>query len=200
MSAVPLVIVAIVLSLGMQTPSPKPTPPPTPSPSSTQPETKPQPKPDPKLALIAVQIVVGTQPNLNALCKKGGQAPSTVFVVSATQVFHCVGNSLHDHANHGKDPDLEKAVVSASAKERVRWFSATRFIVTSVEKHEPPAGAPPKKNVAPDYPFLEALPKEFRNEVIVTVRDEPGTVVQRYKASFNIEGIGLVDPDLICMM
>jgi len=200
MSAVPLVIVAVVLSLGMQTPSPKPTPPPTPSPSSTQPETKPQPKPDPKLAPIAVQIVVGTQPNLDALCKKGGQAPSAVFVVSAAQVFHCVGNSLHDHANHGKDPDLEKAVVRASANERVRWFSATRFIVTSVEKHEPPGVAPPKKNVAPDYPFLEPLPKEFRNEVIVTVRDEPGTVVQRYKASFNIEGIGLVDPDLICMM
>jgi len=36
--------------------------------------------------------------------------------------------------------------------------------------------------------------------VILTVRDERGTVVQRYKASFNIKGIGLVDPDLICSM
>ena len=191
MSAVPLVILAVALSLVMQPP---------PSPSPTPPKPSPQPKPAPTAGPIAVQIVVGTQPNLNALCKKGGQAPSTVFVVSAKQVYHCIGNSLHDHANHGKDPDLEKAVVRASAKERVRWFSATPFIVTSVEKHEPPAGGPPKKNVAPDYPFVEALPKVFRNEVIVTVRDEPGTVVQRYKASFNIEGIGLVDPDLICSM
>ena len=188
MSAVPLVILAVALSLGIQAPTPNSTPP-----------TPPQPK-APTAGPIAVQIVVGTQPDLNALCKKGGQAPSTVFVVSTTQVFHCVGNSLHDHANHGKDPDLEKAVVRASARERVRWFSATRFIVTSVEKHEPPAGGPPKKNIAPDYPFLEPLPKEFRNEVSVTVRDEPGTVVQRYKASFVIDGIGLVDPDLICTM
>ena len=185
----PLVIFAVALSLGMQQPSRNSTPP-----------KPPQPKPESTLAPIAVQIVVGTQANLNALCKKGGQAPSTVFVVSAKQVYHCIGNSLHDHTNHGKDPDLEKAVVRASAKERVRWFSATPFIVASVEKHEPPPGGPPKKLVAPDYPFLEALPKQFRNEVIVTVRDEPGTVVQRYKASFNIEGIGLVDPDLICSM
>ena len=190
MSAVPLVILAVALSLGIQQPSV----------NSTPPKPQPQPKPDAKLAAIAVQIVVGTQATLNALCKKGGQAPSTVFVASTTQVYHCIGNSLHDHANHGKDPDLERAVVRASAKERVRWFSATRFIVASVEKHETPAGPRSKKNIAPDYPFVEALPKEFRNEVNVTVRDEPGTVVQRYKASFNIEGIGLVDPDLICSM
>lgn len=196
MSAVPLVILVVALSLGMQPPSPAPTPP-TPTPTPTV-----QPKPVPKITTIAVQIVVGTQANLGALCKKGGQAPSTIFVVNAKQVYHCIGNTLRDHANHGKDPDLEKAVVRASAGERVRWFSATRFIVASVEKHETPApaGAPPKKNVAPDFPFLEPLPKEFRNEVTGTVRDEPGTIVQRYKASFNIEGVGLVDPDVVCSM
>src|SRR5687768_12841456 len=184
MNAVPLVIVAVVMSLGMQ-PAPKPAPPPQPV----------------KPVTLNVEIVVGAQENLAATCKKGGVNPSTVFVVSTKQVFHCIGNSLHDHANHGKDPDLEKAVVRLSAGDRVRWFSTRRFFVASVERHELPGVTPPKKNLAPASPFAAALPKEYRTEVISPpVRDEPGTIVQRYKASFNIEGVGLIDPDLICSM
>ncbi|MGH9221393.1 MAG: hypothetical protein ACRD1W_18955, partial [Vicinamibacterales bacterium] len=109
--------------------------------------------------------------------------------MSAKEVYHCIGNTLRDHANHGKDPDMEKAVVRLGAGDRIRWVSATRFIVVSVERHETPGAAPAKKPVAPDFPFLTPFPKEFRNEVTSgAVRDEPGTIVQRYKASFNIEG------------
>jgi hypothetical protein len=192
MNALPLVILAVVLSLGTQ-------PPPAPKPAPTPP--KPSQPPPKKPETVSVEIVVGTQANLAAACKKGAQ-PSTIFVVNPKQVFHCIGNTLHDHANHGKNPDMEKAVVRVSAGDRVRWYSTTRFFVASIERHEVPSGStPPKKNLAPNFPFAAAFPKEYRTEVISSpVRDEPGTIVQRYKASFNIEGVGLVDPDLICSM
>ena len=186
MNAVPLVILAVVLSLGIQ-PTPKPVAPKQPPP--------PQPK------VVQIRIVVGVSEE--ALAKQCGptEAPSTIFVANNKQVFHCVGNKLLNHANHGKDPNLEKAVVRANAGELVRWTSSTRFKVVSVERHEVPGSPPPaKKNLAPDSPFLKPLPTEYLMVVEALVRNEPGTIVQRYKATFDIQGVGLVDPDLICSM
>lgn len=196
MNALPFVILALVLSLGTQPPAKKDPAPPSPPP-------KPLPQPQPKLdSVVDVEIVVGTQDQLVKLCSAPGIPPSAIFIsTTSKQVFHCVGNKMFNHADHGKEPALEKAVVRANASQTVRWFSKTnRFIVTSVVRHEVPGSPPPKKNAAPDYPFTAPLPKDYRNEVASVVRDEPGTVVQRYKATFNIEKIGVFDPDMICSM
>ena len=189
MNGVPLVVLAFVLSLGMQPAQPAPKPVPAP----------PQPK---ELTTVNIEIVVATQDQLTKVCGSGGVQPTSIFVSTTNkQVFHCVGNKMFNHNDHGKEPALEKAVARANANQTVRWFSKTRFIVTSIERHETPGTPPPaKKNLAPDNPFTAPFPKEYRNEVASVVRDETGTIVQRYKATFNIEGVGVVDPDLICSM
>lgn len=185
MTALPFVILAVVLSLGTQ-PPPKKAEPAAPAPP-----------------VVEILIVVGTQDDLAKTCSGAGVTVSSVLVATTNkQVYHCVGNKLFNHADHGKEPALEKAVVRLNAGQAVRWVSKTRFMVVSVEKHEVPGSpAAPKKTIAPDTPFVEPFPKEYRNVVLSSpVRDEPGTVVQRYKASFNIEGVGVIDPDLICSM
>lgn len=161
-----------------------------------------QPSPDAKI--VEIEIVVGNTNENAKVCKSGGVPPSTVFVSSSTQISHCIGNNLHDHAGHGKNPDLEAAVVPVRAGQSIHWVSKkNRFLIVEVVKHDPPgSAAPPKKEGAqPPDELFELLPRDFRLQVVSPpLPDLPGTVVQRYKYTFVVEGIGLIDPDLICTM
>ena len=86
MSALPFVILAVVLSLGAQQPT-TPTPPPG------------------KGKVVSVEIVVDTIDNHEKSCKAGKVQPTTVLVAGKA-VRHCVNNTLLDHdvdeaRNHG---------------------------------------------------------------------------------------------------
>jgi hypothetical protein len=148
--------------------------------------------------VVDVEIIVGKKPDLDAM-RAGNVPPTTVFVASQKEVFHCVANKLHDHAEHGKVAGMDAAIVRVSAYDRVRWFSKTSlFTVMSVTKQVAALG--PQDKTAPDMPFGKAA---FANapaaEVLSPpVPDLPGKVEQRYKVTFNIQGLGPVDPDLIC--
>lgn len=149
--------------------------------------------------VVDVEIIVGSKPDLDARCA-GTISPTAVFVVSQKQVYHCIANKLHDHAEHGKTPAMDASIVRVAANDRIRWFSkASLFTVTSVTKQDEALGPYDKR--APDMPFGNAFSDSPASEVVSTpVPDLPGQVVQRYKVAFNIQGIGPVDPDVVCSM
>ena len=193
MNALPLVILAVMLSLGMQ-PPPKNT-------STTTPSQPPAPKKDTTAKTIDIEIVVGPKLKLDERCK-GGPPASTVFVVSAKEVYHCVGNVLHNHDNHLNVPEMDKAAARAFAGDIIRWYSNTNdFTVVSVTKPKNPKLAPqnPKAPATPFTSFTNKTPREVFSTPVPRI-SEKGVVVQRYKATFKIADIGLVDPDLICSM
>jgi hypothetical protein len=151
---------------------------------------------------VSVEIVVNSnKAELDAQCKKVGVDPTTIFVVTAKDVFHCVGSVLHGHAEQAKGSlDMAKSVVRAQSNDRVRWWSKTHTLrVVSVVKDPK---MPPQAKEAPDFPFGKApFPAKPANEAVSPpVPTLRGDVEQRYKASFDITGVGLVDPDIICMM
>ena len=202
MSGLPIVMmaIAVALSLGPQPPSqPKPTPP----------KPTPQPAPAKKPAVVEVQLVVGPREKLNALCATGTLVPTTILVTEKTVVngkptpnvvYHCVGKAFIPHADHGKNPALDNADVHLSAGDSVKWVKkeGLGFFVKGVTK--PSADL---KNANPASPFSKPFSTTYANEVTSTpvVNINGATVVvQRYKVTFNIEGQGDVDPDLVCSM
>jgi hypothetical protein len=63
------------------------------------------------------------------------------------------------------------------------------------------AALPPQDKAAPDLPFGKDFPAKHASEVLSPLVPEvPGNVEQRYKVTFNIQGIGPVDPDVVCSM
>ena len=194
MSGLPPVILAVVLSLGTQVPAPKADPQPAP----------PAPKPD---AVVEVQIVVrATFKELETLCVAKTPA-TTIFVENAkpVQVHHCLGSKLHNHSEHAKNEKaFDPADVKVTVGQRVRWVSETAFpfYVVDVTKPEDPKHQP-QNTLAPVRPFGTFTSKVFQNrvetsEVVGLKSAKP--VVQRYKVTFNIRGVGEVDPDIICTM
>jgi hypothetical protein len=182
MNALSIALLAFALALSSQDPQPP------------KPE---QPPPDLK-SEVSVEIVVGEKGALDKMCLDGAAA-NTVFVVSATQIYHCLGRKLHDHGEHATNSStMDPSIVRAYTGQHIRWFSKTReFSVVSVVKD--PKGQP-QNLAAPAAPFA-AFPKQAAREVRSSlVPDLTGTVIQRYKVTFNIQGVGLVDPDLICSM
>jgi hypothetical protein len=98
------------------------------------------------------------------------------------------------------NPALEKADVHLATGQRVRWYMAPsngRFFVVRVEKPKQDL-----KNSNPASPFPKPFAATYASEVIsLPVVDVPKvSVTQRYKVTFNIEGEGEVDPDLVCSM
>ena len=148
--------------------------------------------------IIPVEIVVGSKPDLDKACAAGAPA-TTVFVVNAKDVYHCVNAKLLDHDEHDKGtPDMAVTIVQASTGDQVRWFSNTHDFTVTVEKH-PKLG--PQNPDAPDMPFGKSMLASAREQLSPVVPAAlKGKIQQRYKVSFNITGVGLVDPDLICMM
>lgn len=196
MSGLPLVILAVALSLGTQPPPKKADPAP------------PMPMPTPKKdSVVEIQIVVrSTLKELEALCIAKTPA-TTIFVenVKPVQVHHCIGNTLHNHSMHAKNQKaMDPADVKVSVGQRIRWVSETAFpfFVVDVTKPEDPKHEPQDK-LAPLRPFGTFTSKVHENRVETSELLSVGggkPVVQRYKVTFNIQNIGLVDPDLICTM
>ena len=149
--------------------------------------------------IVNVEIIVGSKAELDKRCS-GNVPPTAVFVLSQKEVFHCIGNKLHHHDEHGKTPGMDDSIVRVSANDRIRWFSTTHmFTVTSVTKQLASIGGPQDKT-APETPFGKSIgPGKPASEVTTTpVPDLEGKIEQRYKVAFNIQGIGPVDPDVVC--
>lgn len=194
MSALPPVILAVVLSLGTQPPKKA-----DPAPS------QPAPKKDPVVEVVEVEIVVRPiKKELDALCVPKTPA-TTIFVESAkpVQVYHCIGTKLHNHTEHEKNQKaMDPADVKLAVGQRIRWVSETPFYVVDVTKPDNPKHQP-QSTLAPYRPF-----GMFTSKVHVTRLETPlvqnvvseKPVVQRYKVTFNIVGVGEVDPDIICTM
>jgi hypothetical protein len=197
MNALSVALLGFALAVGSLNSQPSPKPAQPPAKKEQPPAKKGQPPPDAKL-VVPVEIVVGEKTALDKMCLNGA-APTTVFVVSAKQVYHCLGKNLHDHNEHIKNPnDMGPTIVRVSTGQYIRWFSkASQFSVVSVLKD---LKGQPQDKAAPDTPFA-AFPKQPASEVLSSpVPELKGDVRQRYKTSFNIQGVGLVDPDLICSM
>ena len=148
---------------------------------------------------IPVEIVVGSKPDLDKACA-GGTPATTVFVDNVKQVYHCVKNVLMNHDEHDKgNPAMAATIVHASTGDQIRWYSKTHDFTVNVVKH-PKLG--PQHPDAPDFPFGRSmLASSAREQVSPAVPAAlKGKIQQRYKVSFNIAGVGLVDPDLICTM
>lgn len=149
--------------------------------------------------IIPVEIVVGSKPDLDKACA-GGAPATTVFVVNAKEVYHCVKDVLMDHDEHDKgNPAMAATIVQASTGDQVRWYSNTHAFTVTVVKH-PKLG--PQHPDAPDSPFGKAMLSSSAREQLSPAVPAAlkGKIQQRYKVSFNITGVGLVDPDLICTM
>jgi plastocyanin len=156
-----------------------------------------KPEPAGQGQTVDVEIVVGSKTDLDKACA-GNPEPTTVFVVSQKEVYHCIASKLHHHDEHGKVAGMDASIVRVSAGDRIRWFSKTNlFTVTSIEKQIAAFG--PQDKTAPERPFGDAFAAKPASEVMSTpVPDLPGKVEQRYKVTFNIQGIGPVDPDVVC--
>jgi len=156
----------------------------------------------PTESTINIDILVGSLDAHQNTCKAGKVEASTIFVVNPDQVYHCVGGKLFLHDTIGKEPAFGKTTVRVNAGQRVRWACKThRFVVLDVARHSDGPGAPPKKeSKAPERPFAPFV-KTPANQVLSSeLQKIDGKTEERYKAKFYIEGIGVVDPDLICMM
>ncbi len=114
MSGLPLVILAVALSLGTQPPPKKADPAP------------PMPMPTPKKdSVVEVQIVVrSTLRELEALCVAKTPA-TTIFVenVEPVQVHHCIGTTLHQPFRACKESKAMDAsrTSRSSIGQQVRW-------------------------------------------------------------------------------
>jgi hypothetical protein len=186
-STIVVLTVAGVLSLGaQQQPSKTNATPPQPTPPA-----KPTPQPQ---KVVSVELIVDTLPGHEKRCKGGKVEPTTVLIVGK-EPYLCVKAAL---VKHGEGHDkFEETMVHVSSGQAIRWFSkATKFSVVNVQIHQPALKG------APDYPFVKPIPKNLVATEIISppVRDVEGQITQRYKVSFQIEGQGLVDPDVVCSM
>jgi hypothetical protein len=158
-----------------------------------------QPKPD--ATFVDVDIVVGSLEAHQGTCKGGKVNASTVFVVSPEQVYHCVGSQLFLHSAHGKEPAMGTTIVRVNAGQRVRWSCKTnQFVVLDVTRHSSSAPGAKPNPAAPERPFA-TFPKAPSNTVLSSeLKRIDGKTEEHYKATFYIEGVGVVDPDLVCSM
>ena len=196
MRVAPLVILAVVLSGCFLKPGPKQPPPP--SPQSDRPSAAKTP--------VDVEIVVSMHPKLVEVCKNANKPARTIYVdEKSKQVFHCVGKkekALVPHTDHGVGHELSEADVLLSEGEQVRWFSTTHtFIVLPVVKGKEAPQNPkaPPSPFPPSFAFSKVPAREATSDPVVSVGGAE-EVVQRYKITFDITGLGVVDPDVVCTM
>jgi len=151
---------------------------------------------------VNVDILVGSLNDHQNTCKAGNLAASTILVVSPDEVYHCVGSKLFLHSALGKEGAMGKTAVRVNAGQRVRWACKTHpFVVLDVTRHSDGPGAPAKKeSKAPERPFTPFAKTPANAVVSSELKRIDGKTEEQYKATFYIEGIGVVDPDLICMM
>ena len=204
MSGPPLVFVFVAaLSLGAQPASTANQPAPARPPAPTQ-QTPAPAKRAATDSTVQVRLIVGPHDRNMALCKTVNM-PATIVLVDDDKdtklrhVHHCVAKGqLLDHENHkGQEKAFDRTFVRLTASERVEWISDTPFKVVSIVQHDPV-----RDKDKPAYPFTAPIPtEEFAISVTSPpVRDEKGTVVARYKVTFEFLGLGKVDPDLVCSM
>lgn len=194
MRIAPLVILAVVLSGCFLNPGPNQPPAPLPEKQSSSAAK----------GTVDVEIVVAMHPKLLEVCKDSNKPARTIYVdEKSKQVFHCVGRKvLVPHTDHGPAHELSEADVLLSQGQQVRWFSTTHtFWVRPVVKGK----EAPQNPKAPPTPFPPSFSftKVPALEVISAPVESVGgaeVVVQRYKITFDITGLGVVDPDLICSM
>ena len=139
---------------------------------------------------IVVQIVRLTEAALTQAC---GQPPTTVVVIG-NQAYHCIEKKL---VGHSEKPALDAAVVTLRVGQRIRWEAAGDFTVrvTKVERHGTLVSGTPNDPFSGN-PFSDKPGKSVLSGTVVNLA---GTLQQRYKASFLIDGV-LVDPDFVCQM
>jgi hypothetical protein len=185
MSGSTIVVLAVAGMLSMDVQQPAKT-------NATSSQPTPPPKPPSKV--VSVELIVDTLPGHEKRCKGGGVQPTTVLIVGK-EPYLCVKQALMKHGE-GHDK-FKETMVHVSSGQAIRWFSkTTKFSVVDVQIHAPALkGAPP-------YPFVKPIPKTLVATEIISppVLDVEGQITQRYKVSFQIEGQGLVDPDVVCSM
>ena len=159
---------------------------------------QPAPPVPPKGKVVPVQIIVSaTHAGNEEQCKTGKLAPTTVLI-DGKDVHHCVKSTLLNHEDEKKTPDLFKTtLVQLSAGDTIQWTANVPFRVVDVRRH-PGQKAPG----SPHYPFEDPLSEAFTKQVnSPAVLNIEGSVVQRYKVTFEIDKPGnRYDPDLICSM
>jgi hypothetical protein len=137
--------------------------------------------------VVVVPIVVGADGDDKKPCK----LPATTVYVIGTNAYHCIGEKLIIH-----DKAPEASHVKVAAGQRVRWESKTHLFTISAIKAEGSIASG-----SPGNPFNGNFPDKAASEVLSgRVVDVVGNVSQRYKVTFNIVKVGLVDPDVVCSM
>lgn len=146
----------------------------------------------PNPEFVDVQIIVGTADALKKPCEL---APTTVFVVG-TQAYHCIGKKLVSHTEGETNAAFANSYVRVSVGQRVRWQSETHaFTIAALRRHAPLNPGTPAGPFSGEFPDKPA--KQVTSGPVVNL---DGVVEQRYKVSFDIVGVGLVDPDVVCSM
>ena len=142
--------------------------------------------------IVEVDIVVGAAGDEKKPCSV---SPTTVYVIG-TSAFHCIDKKLISHAEEGMNKALEASYVKVTSNQRVRWASKTHtFTIAAIRAHNPISSG------SPGNPFNGNFPDKPASQVTSgAVVNIDGSVVQQYKITFNIVGIGLVDPDVVCSM
>jgi len=141
---------------------------------------------------VNVEIVIGTKGDEAKPCSV---VPTTVYVIGTTP-YHCIDKKLISHAEEGKNKALEASYVKLAAGDRIQWnLKSHLFTISDIEAHTPIVAN------SPGNPFNGNFSDKPANTVLsgVVVNVE-GSVVQQYKVTFNIVGVGLVDPDVVCSM
>lgn len=146
----------------------------------------------PKPEIVDVQIIVGTADALQKPCEL---ASTTVFVVG-TEAYHCIDKKLVSHAEGESNPAFANSYVRVAVGQRVRWWSETHaFTIAAVRRHAPLNSGTPAGPFSGEFPDKPA--RQVSSGPVVNLH---GVVEQRYKVSFDIVGVGLVDPDVVCSM
>lgn len=194
MRVAPLVILAVVLSGCFLNPGPQQPQSPAPVKQGSSAAKAP----------VDVEIVVAMHPKLLEVCKNSNKPARTIYVdEKSKQVFHCVDKkTLVPHTDHGPTHVLSEADVLLDAGDRVRWFSTTHtFWVRPVVKGKEPPQNPkaPPTPFPPSFSFSDVPALEVTSPPVESVGGGEA-VRQRYKITFDITGLGIVDPDVVCTM
>ena len=150
-----------------------------------------QPKPAPPPPVV-VNIFIGQAGDEKKECNV---TPTTVYVIG-TAAYHCIAKKLISHAEEGKNKALEASYVKVATGQRIQWVLKTHtFRISAIEAHTPIHPG------SPGNPFNGNFPEKPANQVMSgVVVNIDGSVVQQYKVTFDIVGVGLVDPDVVCSM
>ena len=149
-----------------------------------------QPKPAP-LPPVLVKISIGQAGDQKKECNV---SPTTVYVIGTT-AYHCIDKKLIGHAEEGKNKALEASYVKVAAGQRVQWVLKTHtFRISAIEAQSP------IHPDSPGNPFNGNFPETREPGHVRSGGQHRRQRRAAYKVTFNIVGVGLVDPDVVCSM